>query len=657
MGPEPTENRRCCRLREKSGPGGRRHLAVAAWAVFCVLVFGPAWAARAQGEPDTTGEADTTQDTAVPPDVPVVLDVQVGVDAQNSDAHINDAQVGADGVSTFDPGPDPGTVFWSEPPATPPETDPASALRQGGGADPANPETPVVCLETDPPPVFPAPLREGGEADPANGVAVPSTEHIVPPPPERAPISPGEAIKAILGLLILLTLAYLAGHPRVVRLEQRLRISQVITAGFPFVLFGLAAHSETLGILSDPVLAEIRPLMPLGLGWIGFVVGFRFDLRRLENLPEGVGSALLLTTILPFLAVVGTTSLLFGLLEGVDDSSFLRDAILLATAGAMTARTVPGLISTRGAEPSVVDRVSRIIKLEEVIAFVALIMVAAFFRPDEGLVGWRVPSVGWVFITIGVGTILGGLVFALMRSVNGNTETLVVMLGSIIFAAGMASYLRLSPIVVCFLAGALVANLPGTWKEQVGTALGRLERPIYLIFLVIAGAYWRVDQWQSWVLMLLFVATRLFTRFIGVRLFTGQHPDVLSPVEQRNLAASPMGALSIAIVINAQDLYSGQTLPWIVHAIIGGSLLTEIFVQVFALGKDVAMLTPLAPLRPRTVTNMVAVVVPANGPPTGGSARPATQSSMDVVNPPPTPPTPPTPAKPSTPNPDAEDTP
>jgi Kef-type K+ transport system membrane component KefB len=582
-------------------------------ALLCALLFAGSWSVWAPPavaedvgpSPDIPNTVDPAPDTVSAPDATPDGDALLRTDG--------DALLRTDGDTTPNgdalPGTDTSTGTDTTTGAD--TTAPAADAPLWSESPPPEPEPQTVCLDSDPPIVAPEPV-----APPAPDTPKPT--EIVPKPPERQPITPGEAIKAILGLLILLTLAYIAGHPRVVRLEQRLRISQVITAGFPFVLFGLAAHSEGVGILSDPILDEIRPILPIGLGWIGFVVGFRFDLRKIENLPDGVGSALLLTTVLPFLAVVGMTSLLFGLLEGVDDSSFLRDAILLATAGAMTARTVPGLISTRGAEPAIVDRVSRIIKLEEVIAFVALVMVAAFFRPDNELVGWRVPAVGWVFITLGVGTILGGLVFALMRSVHGGTETLVVTLGSIAFAAGMASYLKLSPIVVCFLAGALVSNLPGTWKEQVGTALSRLERPIYLVFLVIAGAYWKVDEWQGWVLMLLFVATRLFSRFIGVRLFTGQHPDALSPVEQRNLAASPMGALSIAIIINAQDLYSGQTLPWIVHAIIGGSLLTEIVVQVFALGRDVATLTPLAPLRPRTVTAMAAVA----GPPTGPSPRP-----------------------------------
>jgi hypothetical protein len=425
------------------------------------------------------------------------------------------------------------------------------------------------------------------------------TDHLKPADP---PISTGDAIKAILGLVVLLTLAYLGGHPLVVRLEQRLRITQVMTAGFPFVIFGLIAHIDGVDILSDRILDQVSPILPLGLGWIGFTVGFRFDIRRLENLPAGMGTALILTTLLPFAAIVLAASLLFGLTRGLSDASFLRDALLLATAGAMTARTVPGLLSSRGAAPHVVDRVSRIIQLEEVVAFVGLILVAAFFRTDELQAGWHLPSVGWVFVTLGIGTTLGGLVYTLLRIISGPTETLVVMLGSIAFAAGMASSLRLSPIVVCFLAGALVTNLAGPWKAQVDSALARLERPIYLVFLVIAGTLWRVDEWESWVLMLLFVTSRLLVRFVGVRLFTGQHPDALSPVEQRNLAASPMGALSVAIVVNALELYSGETLPWIVNAIIGGAILTEVVVQVFAYGKDVSTLTPLPPLRIRTNT-------------------------------------------------------
>jgi hypothetical protein len=61
-------------------------------------------------------------------------------------------------------------------------------------------------------------------------------------------------------------------------------------------------------------------------------------------------------------------------------------------------------------------------------------------------------------------------------------------------------------------------------------------------------------------------------------------PGGLTSDERRSLIFSPMGALSIAIVVNAQDLYSGAAVPWMVTAVIGGAIVTEIIVQVSGRG-------------------------------------------------------------------------
>jgi len=248
----------------------------------------------------------------------------------------------------------------------------------------------------------------------------------------------------------------------------------------------------------------------------------------------------------------------------------------------MTAIGLPRMLERHGAAKSDVDRVGRIIQLEELAALMGILVIGAFFPPDQASLGWQLPSVGWVFVTVGIGTALSGIIYALLGTIKGSVETLIVMLGSICFTAGMASYLRLSPVVVCFIAGAILQNFPGPWKAQVGAALARVERPVYLLFLVIAGALWRVDEWQGWLLMLAFVAARLLGRMTGVAIFAWRHPASLSAFERRHLAISPMGALSLAIIVTAQDLYSGPTVPWMVNAVIGGAILTEIIVQVFA---------------------------------------------------------------------------
>ena len=80
-------------------------------------------------------------------------------------------------------------------------------------------------------------------------------------------------------------------------------------------------------------------------------------------------------------------------------------------------------------------------------------------------------------------------------------SAMLLLLGSVAFAAGMAATLRLSPVVVCFFVGLLLANFPGDYKERVTETLTRLERPIYLLFLLVVGAHWRLQDWRGWALL------------------------------------------------------------------------------------------------------------------------------------------------------------
>ncbi|MFN3323520.1 MAG: cation:proton antiporter [Bryobacteraceae bacterium] len=448
--------------------------------------------------------------------------------------------------------------------------------------------TPALLAQEEPP--LSAPRSSGLELWPAevesDGLPGPDDEEspaAVPPAPPKPPTSATEVVKAILGLVVLVVLAYLGGHPKVQQIEDKLRISQVVTAGLPFVLLGVIAHHPNVEILSDGVLHAIRPILPLGLGWIGFAVGFRFDAQSVEALPKGAARAVALTTLLPFAAIVASCGLvLFFTDPSLAGSDFLRDAIILGTAGAMTARTVPRLMEAMGVEQNRVARVSSIVQLEQLAGVLGLMMVAAYFRPQGSDVGWQLPGTAWLFITLGAGTMMGGVIYAMLGRLKAGPEFTVLLLGSVCFAAGMSSFLRLSPVAVCFIAGVILVNFPGGWKQDVREALERLERPIYLLFLVIAGALWQPADWRGWVLMALFVSTRLAGKWFGMHLFRKHRMGDLNPEEERALALAPIGALSIAIVVNAQDLYFGPALPWMVTAVIGGGIATEIILQAFS---------------------------------------------------------------------------
>src|SRR3954452_21353282 len=122
------------------------------------------------------------------------------------------------------------------------------------GASPAKPQA----AETNTPdsPVPPPPDLSVNQE--SYGTAAPPPILIAPPPSSPPPVSAdtppvslqsaSEVIKVVLGLVLMFALAYLAGSGRVQALENKLQVTNVVTAGLPFVFLGVIAHMRGVGI-------------------------------------------------------------------------------------------------------------------------------------------------------------------------------------------------------------------------------------------------------------------------------------------------------------------------------------------------------------------------------------------------------------------------
>jgi Kef-type K+ transport system membrane component KefB len=556
-----------------------------------VGVRGPSLS-RAQDAPiDGAASAATTTDAASSPtDASVVGAASVGavsdtgspdaaaapLEPSASDVTASGAEADAGAAPTGTPG-----AFVSEADATP--------------SAPADEPTAVDAGVTGAGDVEPTGGASGDGAGHGTGPARPADREAAAGSTEAA----SSVIKTILGLVALFALAYVGAHPRVRRIERALGISQVVTAGFPFVAAGLIARHPAVDILNDDVLRKLAPLLDLGLGWIGFLTGYQFEARLFDGLPKGTARVVSIMTSVPFLGVVaacGGLLLLFG--QPWADATFLRDAIVLGTAATITAPVSPSFASERGISPETQALVARVGLLDDIAGVIGLLFLGAYFRPTAGAleVGWQLPGTAWLFVTLGLGMTGGVLAYVIMRRPATNTEQIALVVATIAFGAGAAAYLRLSPVVVCFIAGVILGNLPGDYRQPVRKVLRLLERPIYLIFLVFAGALWNVGDWRGWVLMPVFVAARIVGRIIGVRTARRGEGGEEVVAREHGLVASPMGALSIAIVISFQTLFSGRAVPWIVTAVIGGAIVTEVFVQFAYLGRGGGRASPTSPV-------------------------------------------------------------
>jgi hypothetical protein len=391
---------------------------------------------------------------------------------------------------------------------------------------------------------------------------------------------PEVVIRLILALVALLGLAYLGGLPFVQRLERRLRIAQLVTAGFPFVALGIVLGLPSVGILTESVLGTLSPLLGFGLGWIGLSAGFRLDVRELDDLPKGTARAVGFATALPFVAIVATVGLL--LLATSDWSrvdlsnpEFLRNAFVLGTAGAMTAQQAARLLGDAAREQRT------LLRLEELAGMVGMAFIAAYFRPQGEGIGWQLPGTAWLFLTVGLGCVLGVIAYGVLLRSRTPAESVLLLLGTVAFGAGFGAKLYLAPMVVCFVAGVFLSNVPGEHRARLREALERLERPIYLLFLVTVGAIWEFADWKGWALLPFFVGARLAGKWLAENLIR-QTTDIASDGDHWMARRAPIGQLSIAIVVSAQLLFPGSEVPILETAVLGGAILTEFLAQIFA---------------------------------------------------------------------------
>nr|PZN26387.1 MAG: hypothetical protein DIU78_07865 [Pseudomonadota bacterium] len=417
------------------------------------------------------------------------------------------------------------------------------------------------------------------EAEPSAVVAEVPAEPPPPPPTvqETRPPSlpqaerPRVALGALLGLLGLLVPAYVANHPRVRRLGDWLGLRSAITAGFPFVALGLLARHPAVGVLTDDVLVALTPLIEFGLGWIGFLVGYHLDLRAIDRLPRGTALVTALDTLVPLLSTgVFSALALIALGYTWHEGVLPRAALVLGISGAMTApAAIRAVLRSEGVPPAAQY-------LDEIVGVLGLATLAAYFRPEGLEAAWALPGTAWLFVTLGMGATLGSLLYLILRRPAGRAEFMVVAVGSVAFTAGMAAYVWLSPLVICFVAGLVIANLPSVHRDALGEALEQLARPIFLVLLALAGALWDPSDWRGWALVPVFLASRYLGLAIGRAFALRREPAAATELRPASPLVAPLSIVAIAVVVSVRILYEGPVVSVLITAVIGSALMAEL---------------------------------------------------------------------------------
>ncbi|MFC1576019.1 cation:proton antiporter, partial [Gemmatimonadota bacterium] len=252
--------------------------------------------------------------------------------------------------------------------------------------------------------------------------------------------------------------------------------------------------------------------------------------------------------------------------------------------------------------------------VDALVGITALQVTYSLFPPSEVAVG-TASTLGllWVAVALGLGVVCGILFLWLTRPRPGKEEMVLFLLGIAAFASGAALQLQLSPLFVSVTMGAVVANLSPD-PQRVFHVLQEWEKPIYVVFLILAGALLNFPTLWVIPMALAYALLRGGGKVLGNLVMVRVVPLPFPTPKRFGLGLLPQGGISLAMAISGVLTYAGLGL--------GGVAAVDLLFSVVVLGVILSELT--GPFFTRNILVRAGEISPrVEETPAGVGARPA----------------------------------
>jgi Kef-type K+ transport system membrane component KefB len=341
---------------------------------------------------------------------------------------------------------------------------------------------------------------------------------------------------AALGLILLLAL--LAGH--VVKFVRVPEVTGYILAG---VLLGPAGGN----LITHEALESLQIFSEVALGLILFAIGSVFEIRRFRRMGRRLAALTAVESLLVALFVAGGLLILGQPLV----IALLLGAIAMETAAASTLM----VMRECNAEGPLTDTLSGVIALNNIFCLTGFLAVAAGFDlyRDAALtgLGWSAiyrslyPLLWQLLGSVALGFVVGVLLAAWSSTVKEHGEMLILLVGAILLAVGVAQLLELSPLMATLAVGATMVNLSNESRRLFG-ALAQTDPPLYAIFFVIAGADLNLGLLPSiGVIGVVYVLGRVSGKLVGT--IVAARRVRVEPTVQRYLGFAMLSQAGLAV--------------------------------------------------------------------------------------------------------------
>jgi hypothetical protein len=325
-----------------------------------------------------------------------------------------------------------------------------------------------------------------------------------------------------------------------------------------FIPIGVLLGPRVGGILSDNALAHLDIVISIALATLGVFIGIAAG--RETRSARRLLAASTLEAGITILVVFGAVAAL------LHNWSLPLEVPLVVAALAL------GVCASASASPSVDvgdeharQVAARVADLDDVMPIVLGGLVLAIVDP-----GGRKPLADTA-LTIGIGLSMGLCGWLLVERAHGVAERAVFVLGVLAMLGGAPAYLGLSPLLAGMAAGFFWVVAPGACDVVVARELRRVQHPLVVLLLLIAGAALRLTIAGIW----LFAPYVVF-RFAGKILGGWAAARIAPGIAPSDLGAYliPPGVIGIAFALNLQQV-AHDAASALVFAVAAGAVACE----------------------------------------------------------------------------------
>lgn len=379
-------------------------------------------------------------------------------------------------------------------------------------------------------------------------------------------------MSAALILILVVVGAYLAAHLAFDWLARHF----LLISGTEYLLLGILLGPQVSGIISASVVGDFAPFMTLALGWIGAVVGMQFYLPGLIRISSRSYQIAFVEAILGLASVSAIMALAIAWYFDLTMTEAVLPAVALGAIATASAPSGIAVVSHRlGRSAPILRQLELTTAIDAVVAITAFGLLLAIIHAAPVAISRPPTATEWAVITIGIGVVGGALFHLFLGSETKIDRLFIALSGAIILASGAAAYLRLSPLLPSMLIGMILINTSGN-RAEIKDVLTRVERPLYFVLLIFAGAAWQPGNGAALIPIIIFLVARVLGKLGGswVAAHSAQMVPALGPGWGRALLGH--GGLALAIALNYRIHDTAHLDGLVFTATIASVLLTDI---------------------------------------------------------------------------------